>query len=317
MTSVGTVIAHCPICGREPSLEHARGPDFEYASTGDTEWTFRRCTTCDVVSLSPRPDESALSVIYPSNYYAYDFDATPSIGYRVKEWLDRRSAGSYLAAAPRDGNVLDIGCGDGRLLRILHARGVARDRLYGVELDARAVEAARGHGFRVSLGRFEDADLPEGTFALIVLQQVIEHVPDPRRMVERVRALLAAGGAVVIETPNTRSWDHRLFSKRYWGGYHIPRHFHLFNDRSLPALLRSAGLCVTRVDSLASPNFWIQSLHHRAAESGGPGWVRFLRPHPPRFLPLAVFSAVDAVGKLFRLTSNMRVVAIRPEEAQC
>jgi hypothetical protein len=74
---------------------------------------------------------------------------------------------------------------------------------------------------------------------------------------------------------------------------------------------------VTRVDSLASPNFWIQSLHHRAAETGGPGWVRFLRPHPPRFLPLAVFSAVDAVGKLFRLTSNMRVVAIRPEEAPC
>src|SRR5262249_7207475 len=89
LNSGATVIAHCPICGREPSIEHARGPDFEYASTGDTEWTFRRCPTCDVVSLSPRPDESALSVIYPSNYYAYDFDATPSIGYRVKEWLDR------------------------------------------------------------------------------------------------------------------------------------------------------------------------------------------------------------------------------------
>src|SRR5262249_57545619 len=125
--------------------------------------------------------------------------------------------------------------------------------LYGVELDARAVDAARGLGFQVSLGRFEDADLPQGTFALIVLQQVIEHVPDPRRMIERLRALLAAGGAVVIETPNTRSWDHRLFSKRYWGGYHIPRHFHLFNDRSHPALLRLPPLHLTPPRALPTP----------------------------------------------------------------
>src|SRR5262249_737474 len=146
----------------------------------------------------------------------------PSIGYRVKDWLDRRSAGAYLAAAPRGGNVLDVGCGDGRLLRILHAGGVTRERLYGVELDTRAVEAAREPGLRVWPGRLQAADSPEGAFALIVLQQVIEHVPDPRRMIERLRALLVPGGAVVIETPNTRSWDHRLFSKRYWGGYHIP-----------------------------------------------------------------------------------------------
>ncbi|MFY9549743.1 MAG: class I SAM-dependent methyltransferase [Thermoanaerobaculia bacterium] len=318
MRPLRTVVARCPLCGREPTVEHARGKDFEYGSTGDTEWTLRRCATCDVISLSPRPDEVELPVIYPSNYYAYDFAATRSVGYRIKDWLDRQAAKAYLRAAPPGGNVLDVGCGDGRLLRILRARGVPRERLFGVELDEHAVAAARADGFQVVQGRFEEADLPAGTFGLIVLQQVIEHVPDPRNMIRRLRELLVPGGALVIETPNTRSWDHRLFSRRHWGGYHIPRHFHLFDDRSLPALLRNTGLRVTRVDALASPNFWIQSLHHRSAESGLPkAWVRLFQPHPPRFLPLAVFSALDGLGKLARVTSNMRVVAIREGNPPC
>ena len=317
MTSLRTVVAHCPLCGREPAVEHARGKDFEYGSTGDAEWTLRRCATCGVISLSPRPEESELSVIYPSNYYAYDFDGTPSIGYRVKAWLDRRAAGVYLRDGTA-GNVLDVGCGDGRLLRAFRARGIPPERLFGVELDERAVAAARADGFRVARARIEEADLPAASFGLIVLQQVIEHVPDPRRVVELLRGLLVPGGAVVFETPNTRSWDHRLFWKRHWGGYHIPRHFHLFDDRSLPALLQDSGLRMKRVDFLASPNFWIQSVHHRSREAGLPGWwVRLFDPHPARFLPLAAFSALDGLGKLARATSNMRVVAIRPEAGPC
>lgn len=312
MTPVRTVLAACPLCGREPSEEHARGPDFEYASTGDAEWTFRRCASCDIVSLSPRPDESEIGRIYPPHYYAYDFSQTRSVGYLAKAALDRRAAGIYLSAAAAEGDILDVGCGDGRLLQIFRDRGVPAASLFGVELDASAVAAARTRGFGVHHGRFEDAAYPASSFRLIVLQQVIEHVPDPRKMVERILGLLRPGGAVVIETPNTASWDHAVFAKRYWGGYHIPRHFHLFSRRSLPALLRSTGFEVTKITSLASPNFWIQSLHHVGADRGWPrAWTRLFRPHPPRLIPLGVFSALDAAGKLATMTSNMRVIAVK------
>ena len=310
MRAIATVLATCPICGVEPLEPHASGRDFEYQTTGDVEWTLRRCAACDVLALSPRPFESELSLIYPKNYYAYDFTSRQSIGYRVKAFLDRRAAAVYLSYGV--GNVLDVGCGDGRLLRTFAALGVPAARLFGVELDARAAEAGRSHGFHIELKRFEDVDFPDGFFQLILLQQVIEHVPDPRGMIEKLSRLLAPGGAAILETPNTVSWDHSLFKNRYWGGYHIPRHFFLFNKRSLRVLLERAGLSVANVRSLASPMFWIHSIHHALAESRFPSFLlRVFDPYPPNPLALSFFTAIDTVGKVLGITSNMRVVAVK------
>jgi 2-polyprenyl-3-methyl-5-hydroxy-6-metoxy-1,4-benzoquinol methylase len=228
----------------------------------------------------------------------------------VKALLDRRAAAAYLAYGR--GNVLDVGCGDGRLLRAFAGLGVAPDRLFGVELDARAVKAGRAQGFQIEQKRFEDTDYPDGFFHLIVLQQVIEHVSDPRGMIEKLGRVLAPQGAVIVETPNIASWDHSLFRRRYWGGYHIPRHFFLFGKHSLRRLLEQCGFDVTAVQSLASPMFWIHSVHHAMAERRYPALLRrVFDPYPPNPVPLAFFTLLDVLGKAPGVTSNMRMVAVR------
>jgi 2-polyprenyl-3-methyl-5-hydroxy-6-metoxy-1,4-benzoquinol methylase len=262
--------------------------------------------------LSPCPDESALPMIYPPNYYAYDFTGKQTLGYRVKGLLDRRTAGQYMKLAAAGSKILDVGCGDGRLLRLLAARGVPRDRLFGMELDKRAVDSARQHGMAVSLGRFEDVDYPPASFGLVIMQQVIEHVLDPRDVLERSHEVLAPGGAIVLETPNVGSWDHWLFSRRYWGGYHIPRHLYLFDPKSMSRLLEATGFRVAGIESLASPSFWIQSLHHALAEHGAPpALVQFFDSHFPNPLALACFTSLDGLGKLLGITSNMRIIGIK------
>ena len=120
LNSIDTVPAFCPICGRPPDRPHARGRDFEYATTGETEWTVKESEACEVLALSPRPSESELARIYPANYYAYDFIGKKSIGNMGKALLDRRSAGAYLKYAASSGNVLDVGCGEAS--RFLRAR---------------------------------------------------------------------------------------------------------------------------------------------------------------------------------------------------
>ncbi|HTD53144.1 MAG TPA: class I SAM-dependent methyltransferase [Thermoanaerobaculia bacterium] len=308
--AIRTVPAVCPLCRSEPLEPHARGRDFEYGTTGETEWTVRCCGGCGILALSPRPSDEELARIYPESYYAYDFTSRRSIGYRVKELWDRRSVRAYRQYTA--GNVLDIGCGDGRLLKIFRRLGVSPDRLHGVELNDEAVRAARAHGFRVERKRFEQTAYPSEFFHLVVLQQVIEHVPDPGGMIGELARILAPGGAAVVETPNTASWDHALFRRRYWGGYHIPRHFFLFQKRTLRALLERSGFDVVRVQSLPSPMFWIHSFHHAMAEKGFPSFLRRLfEPYPPNPLPLALFTAADTFGRVLGITSNMRLVAVK------
>jgi SAM-dependent methyltransferase len=308
-----TVDAVCPLCGQRPSLPHASGPDFDYATSGDRIWTFRSCATCGIVLLDPRPSERELPRIYPGDYYAYDFTEKMSLGHRVKALLDRGAARAYLKRARGGpGNVLDVGCGDGRLLRIFGECGIPDARLYGMELDARAVERARARGLQVSLGRFEDVSYPDGFFSLAVLQQVIEHVPEPRAFLRRLHRLLAPGAAAVIETPNFASWDHALFRKSYWGGYHIPRHFCIFDRRSLSSLLSQEGFEVVEARSLPSPMFWIQSVHHAMSEHRAPSLLRrVFDPYHPLLPALALFTALDLLGAPFGVTSNMRLVGIR------
>jgi SAM-dependent methyltransferase len=309
---LATRAAKCPICAQAPEEAHAAGPDFEYDTTPGLEWSFLRCARCDVIMISPCPDEGSLGTLYPSNYYAYDFSTKKSLGFRVKELLDRRSIRAYLKVARPGLPILDVGSGDGRLLDMFAAEGVAREKLYGMELDPRAVERARARGFDVALGRFEDIKYEPGSFGLVVMQQVIEHVIDPRDVLARVRDVLAPGGAVVLETPNAASWDHWLFSRRYWGGYHIPRHLHLFNPKSLSRLLEAVGFRVEGVRLLASPAFWIQSVHHLLADRGAPrGLVSFFGTQPPNPLTLGAFTALDGFGKLLGITSNMRVIGVK------
>jgi 2-polyprenyl-3-methyl-5-hydroxy-6-metoxy-1,4-benzoquinol methylase len=310
---IETVDGICPLCRQRPTEAHAQGPDFDYGISGDRIWTLRRCSGCRVILLDPRPSESELQRIYPKDYYAYEFTEKQTIGHRVKTLLDRRAVRSYLRH-PRvhPGNILDVGCGDGRLLRLFGDCGIPARNLYGMELNERAVLRARQQGLQVELGRFEDVTYGPEFFSLAVLQQVIEHVPDPRTFLRRLHRVLAPGGAAVIETPNIASWDHALFRRRYWGGYHIPRHFCLFDSASLARLMEEEGFEVVEARCLLSPMFWIQSVFHAMTEHGFPRVLRkIFDPYHPSVLALFTFAALDLCGKPFGFTSNIRVVGIR------
>lgn len=93
-----------------------------------------------------------------------------------------------VADGPR--SVLDVGCGTGKLARLLAARGAA---VLGVEIDARMAEVARSHGVDVEVGGFEAWDPAGRTFDAIVSGQAW-HWIDPDRGAAKAAALLPSGG---------------------------------------------------------------------------------------------------------------------------
>jgi SAM-dependent methyltransferase len=317
VADLATEAAECELCGTARYSDPlATGWDFEYA-TSRQEFRIIRCSACGLVYLADRPVAEALPIIYPPNYYSFDESARENrLVKAIRDRLERRKAVAYtnlLGQGPRD--VLDVGCGDGRLLDILKGGGDGRWKLSGVEIGARAAAQARAKGYEVVQGDFETVDLAawRARFDLILMHQVLEHTRSPRQAIQRVQSLLKPGGVFSIETPDTVSWDWALFRRRYWGGYHIPRHFHLFNKENLSTLLRQEGFDIVRQRSILSPVFWIHSLHNYLVDRPRvAGLGRFAHYQNPLLLAGATMIDLVQISVASR-SSNMQVLARRRE----
>jgi SAM-dependent methyltransferase len=302
----------CPVCGALDFSQFAVGFDYELL-TCSNPWRFVRCGKCQHVWLNPRPVVAELGVIYPSIYYAYNYDTINPIARTAKEVLDRRKITKIVRHCPNPPtSYLDIGCGDGRFLRVMEKTGVPRSGLYGLELDKRVVERLRGSGYsNVFCERAEDvSSLPEGGIDLATMFHVIEHVDNPGAVIAGIRRWLSPGGVLALETPNLDSLDARFFQRTYWGGYHIPRHWNLFTPSSISRLLNDNGFEVRTTVFQTGHSFWMYSLHHA---------VRFEGKSRPRagawfdpmksLVGLAGFTAFDLLrARLGAKTSAMLVI---------
>lgn len=179
----------------------------------------------------------------------------------IRELDDRLHLVLDLIAKRRPTRLLDIGCGAGTLLSEI------RDRHPGIDLvglDVRPNEAAPWRQIVGDVTR--RIDLDDGTFDLVVLGEIIEHVPDPDFLLAEVRRLLAPGGEVIVTTPNLVSWANRLLvatgtqplftetstamnlgrRHRLLGqGRKVQGHLKVFTHRSLAEIMELSGFDVT------------------------------------------------------------------------
>jgi SAM-dependent methyltransferase len=180
---------------------------------------------------------------------------------------------------------------------------------HGLSEATRASLAA--DGVTAYRGLYEELELPEAPFDLVVAQQVVEHATEPAELLAKVRRELAPGGFVVLDTPDYESLDRRLFQRGSWGGYHFPRHMTIFTAGSLARLARQEGFDVVRTVKLVSPVFWVLSLQNLLRGAGAPAPVADLAHY--QSLPLlGAATAIDLVSLATTgATSNLRLVLAR------
>jgi 2-polyprenyl-3-methyl-5-hydroxy-6-metoxy-1,4-benzoquinol methylase len=325
----------CTGCGARDDAVLFEGREHEYPSTTSEWFPVVRCRACGLVRLNPRPAVSELARIYPPEYYAYhlvhdDNSARPShlspggLGEAIKARRYQRRFKQLLErSAPGTGpiRVLDVGCADGRLLTWY--RDAIPDRqieTWGIDISEAAVEQARRNGHTAVVGRFEaDTELPDAHFDLIVASHVIEHVADPIGFARRAASLLKPGGLFMFATPNVDSVDVRRFG-RFWGGWHFPRHWTLYDAATAAQLAETVGLTVERVVYEVNPVFWNWTCHAWLRERRGDALadqlfppVSIFQPSPRSFLLLSVFTVVDLIQRLVTgKTGSMQVECRRP-----
>ena len=152
----------------------------------------------------------------------------------------------------RDVTVLDVGCADGTLARVLKSHGC---RVSGVEADTGAAEAAREHLEDLAIADLNVTSLLEhfkpASFDVIVLADVLEHVLEPERLLKDAVSLLAPHGRVVLSVPNVAHGSLRLaLLQGRWQytatGLLDSSHRRFFTYDGLLELLDGSGLGATR-----------------------------------------------------------------------
>ena len=122
----------------------------------------------------------------------------------------RNQRTEMLEFIPEDATVLlEVGCGTGAFagnLKKARRSGGKPFEIWGVEMDEDAAREASTVLDRVLHGDVATVlpDLPTAHFDCLVLNDVIEHVPDPGRLLRSLRPLLKPGGHLVTSIPNVR-----------------------------------------------------------------------------------------------------------------
>jgi SAM-dependent methyltransferase len=305
------VATHCCLCTDDSSEPLAVGEDFEYRTSPDT-FLALRCLGCGLVYLNPRPSLQDLSRIYPSDYHAYDFsEAQFGFVYNIRQKLETKRLLSCCKDLPDNARIIDVGCGDGFHLSLLRQFGKPTWQLEGVDPSDLAVRAAERTGLTIHPGTLQSLPLPKASYDLALMIATLEHVDDPVQVLESVRSLLRPGGRVVIVTDNTDTLDFRLFQHRHWGGYHFPRHWNLFNPKTLRRLALKVDLEVVQLTTILSPVNWVYSIHNALLDWGAPRWViqQFTLKSP---LALGIFTLVDWLYQRLGHGALLRVMLRRP-----
>jgi 2-polyprenyl-3-methyl-5-hydroxy-6-metoxy-1,4-benzoquinol methylase len=226
----------------------------------DGRYEVRRCATCGLEQTSPAPDAEELQTLYETYYNFGGEQGTfytktrerflASFWYRL--WM-RFDGDASFHCRKGSGRLLDIGCNEGRSMKIFARNGFQPT---GLELSERAAGVARANGFTVhacELGEYQPATL----YDVAVLSNVLEHSLAPRQMLESAVRVLKPGGEIWISCPNSRSWLRSVFGRR-WINWHVPFHISHFSASTLERMLACAGCHRVKVRQV-SPAAWLAS----------------------------------------------------------
>lgn len=142
--------------------------------------------------------------------------------------------------------VLDVGCGEGLQLSVIAALNPSA-YLVGLDLSLGRLLSAKS---RVPAMSAVCSDIEEslaveaGAFDRIMCSEVLEHLPDPARLLARIRAAAKPGSLLVVTVPFRQ---RIVWTRCTHCGRLTNEHLHSFDERNLPDLLRRAGFSVERV----------------------------------------------------------------------
>jgi len=237
-----TEVSPCPVCGYPGRSLHMTVHTIR-------AYRVKRCRRCHLVYTTPRPTGEELASFYSGQYFVggdhrfgYEDYGGCSLGALNAERMWNLLRLWEPAINEVSHSLLDVGCATGEFARAALNAGWQAS---GVEPSAEARKQASRGGV-VTYDALSDV---RGSYGLITMFQVLEHMVDPLIALSGARRLIAEGGLLVIEVPQWGSLGRRLRGAR-WSQLRPPEHITFFERRSLTIALSHSGWKVQRLSSI-------------------------------------------------------------------
>jgi len=246
--------AECGICGDSGKLTGRKNGCDIYA-----------CGKCGTFFVSPLPNTTENLTLYSDDYFT---GAVGGHGYADYDRDKQVMVPTFLRyldmiekVQPAKGTMVDVGAATGFFLKLAVERGWNG---VGIEPSAYASEVGRAKGLDVRTGIFTSETMPPSSVDVMTLWDVLEHVPDPKDLVNSVYQALRPGGVAAINTPDSGSLLARALGPK-WHLVVPPEHLFLLNMRSLRMMLadgRFEILFEGRIGKQFTIQYAMETLYH-------------------------------------------------------
>mgnify|MGYP004003111933 FL=1 len=222
-------ITKCPICDNSDFSNF-----YNYGAPFKKDVSNNICKSCGLIIQSPRPTFEHLETYYEG--YS-ELSQTKRILKIENEYFFMSIAKlRYNFLEPflsDDMQVLDVGCGPGCLLSLI--KGKVKSTLGGNPEASYASFGMQKYNIEIKVGMFEDVELPENSFDLIIFDHVFEHLNNPNEVLLKVTKLLKSNGKIFFSTPNALKVHGFL-----WQNY-FHDHAFTYSRNTLRRLLQKYG----------------------------------------------------------------------------
>jgi 2-polyprenyl-3-methyl-5-hydroxy-6-metoxy-1,4-benzoquinol methylase len=249
---------NCPVCGSADIKNVLSAKD--YTASNETFY-IAECNSCTLRFTQDVPDANSISAYYKSENYISHTNTSKGFINRIYKIVRKRTMREKRKLVEkitsiRKGQLLDIGSGIGSFVNEMKQCGW---NVTGLEPDEEARNLAK-QVYQLELKNTNEFyKLPSGSFDVITLWQVLEHVHDLHAYIQQLKILLKENGKLFIAVPNYTSKDAAIY-KEYWAAYDVPRHLYHFSPQAIQVLIEKNGLKLLQHRPMWYDSFYVSLL---------------------------------------------------------
>ena len=261
----------CNVCDSSEIVFYCKAKDYRYGNKGD--FCYYKCQKCGLIFLHPISSFSVEDFYDGKTYHQnrHVADLKYSTLAKTKMYLLKSAHAAFyekrgnskrliqkaflhpfkgyiIPYEKQNNKILDVGCDTGAYLSFLKNLGWDT---YGCELNSANASIARSRGHKVFSGVLQEARYSPCFFDVVRLEQVFEHIGNPRETLEEINRILKQNGLLIMGVPSGQALTFKIF-KRFWRYLLPPHHFYLYTLKSISMLLRQYGFQTYKVKTKSS-----------------------------------------------------------------